>query len=151
MRHSGHASEGVHGGPVGLTLVQGFLACPRGRTLAVHLASTPPVVALHRWPQRAFRNALRLPSPDLWGWGPAVGDPAPTDDRTAALGPVRRGNPAGAGLLARIPAGPPRRGRAYDLDLTAQGRRLARVLDGPTPELLALGRALAAALPPDAG
>lgn len=51
------------------------------------------------------------------------------------------------GLIRRIPADPPRRGRAYDVELTAAGRRLARIVDGPTPALLALGRAIAAALP----
>ena len=54
-----------------------------------------------------------------------------------------------AGLIRRIPADPPRRGRAYDVELTAQGRRLARLIDGPTPALRALGRAIAAALPAD--
>ncbi len=53
------------------------------------------------------------------------------------------------GLIRRIAADPPRRGRAYDVELTAAGRRLARIVDGPTPALLALGRAIAAALPAD--
>jgi DNA-binding MarR family transcriptional regulator len=51
------------------------------------------------------------------------------------------------GLIRRVAADPPRRGQAYDVDLTAAGRRLARVIDGPTPALRALGRAVAAGVP----
>jgi DNA-binding MarR family transcriptional regulator len=53
----------------------------------------------------------------------------------------------GVGLVRRVPADPPRRGRAYDVELTAAGRRMARVIDRPTPALRALGRAVAAAAP----
>ncbi len=52
-----------------------------------------------------------------------------------------------AGLVRRVAADPPRRGKAYDVDLTPMGRRAARLVDRPTPALRAFGLALAAALP----
>lgn len=52
-----------------------------------------------------------------------------------------------AGLIRRIMADPPRRGKAYDVDLTAAGRRAARLIDAPTSALRDLGRAVASALP----
>lgn len=53
------------------------------------------------------------------------------------------------GLVRRVPADPPRRGKAYDVDLTAAGRRAARLVDRPTPALRDLGRTVAAAMPGD--
>lgn len=49
-----------------------------------------------------------------------------------------------AGLVRRVPADPPRRGPAFDVDLTSAGRRLARIVPAPTPALRAIGEELAA-------
>ena len=48
------------------------------------------------------------------------------------------------GLVRRVPADPPRRGPAFDVDLTSAGRRLARIVPAPTPALRAIGEELAA-------
>jgi len=56
-----------------------------------------------------------------------------------------------ARLVRRIPADPPRRGRAYDVDLTTSGRRLARIIPEPTASLRAMGAAIGAALPDVSG